>query len=134
MDKNVIKQWILAGDSVKSISDAAATALDEIEQERKDKIQEAKEAIINAYDAYAKLLSGKGLSEITAQKLSKDLDIGVVRTFKDYAPTKEEEKAETGTNPKSVKSKDEEFDEVFRRFWEQIGKQRKAAGNRCFFV
>ena len=123
MDKNIIKQWILAGDSVKSISDAAATALDEIEQERKDKIQEAKEAIINAYDTYAKLLGGKGLSEATVQRLNKDLDWGVGRPIKDYISTKEEKKAaETGTNPKNVKSKDEEFDDVFRRFWEQISK------------
>ena len=122
MDKNIIRQWILAGDTAKSISDVASAIVDEIEQERKGKIQEAKEAIINAYDAYAKLLSGKGLTEMTAQKLSKDLDMGVVRTFKDYAPTKEEKKAEIGTDPKIIKSNDEKFDEAFRRFWAQISK------------
>ena len=122
MDKNVIRQWILAGDTAKSISDAASAIVDEIEQERKSKIQEAKDAIIDAYDAYAKLISGKGLSEITAQRLSKDLDVGVVSLFKDYVSTKEERKAEIGTDPKIVKSNDEKFDEAFRRFWNQISK------------
>ena len=121
MDKNVIKQWILAGDSVKSISDAAAAVLDEIEQEKKNKIQEAKLAIINAYDAYSKLLNGKGLTGLCAKRLQEDLDLGIVGESKDYISTREERNAETGTNPEKkegnktlIKDADKEFNEAFK--------------------